>query len=281
MISKATLAAMGFQLTAGILIPLILFFFMKKKTGRKISVFLMGAGTWFVFAAIIEAIFHSVILMGTPAGPVITGNIFLYALYGGLMASLFEETGRYIVFKNLLKKEQSDDRNALMFGAGHGGFECFIILVSGAANLIFYSVAINNGSMLEGVEGLDAATLKELEDAIAGLADTPVYHYALGVMERVSAIIAHIGMSVMVWFAAKEKIKKTSLLGLAYLCHFLLDFISVLLQRLLPILALEFIILGLALGIGYLGLMTWKKYSSPPEEPQVEGPKIGEWVYPD
>ena len=281
MISKVTLGVMGFQLAAGILIPLLLLFFMKKKTGRKISIFLMGAGTWFVFAAIIEAIFHSIILTGTPAGPVITGNIFLYALYGGFMAALFEESGRYIVFKTLLKREQLDDRNALMFGAGHGGFECFIVLVSGAANLLFYSLAINNGSMLEGVEGLDAATLKELEDAIAGLADTPAYHYVLGVVERISAIIAHIGMSIMVWFAAKEKVKKIALLGMAYLCHFLLDFISVLLQRVLPILAVEALILAMALGIGYLGLMTWRKYSTPPEEPEMEGPKIGQWVYPD
>ena len=279
MISNTTLGVMIFQLAAGILIPLILFLYLKKKTGLKISIFLMGAGTWFVFAAVLEAIMHSIILNGTPAGSAIMGNNFLYALYGGFMAALFEESGRYIVFRTLLKREQVDDRTSIMYGAGHGGFECFLILVSGAANLLFYSFAINNGSMMEGIEGLDEATLSQLNDAINQLAETPAYTYVFSVVERVRAIIAHIGMSIMVWFAAKEKVKEIRLLVLAYVSHFLLDFVAVLLQPHLPIILLEVIILAMALGIGYLGLLTWRRFSSPPEEIKTEGPRIGERFY--
>ena len=45
----------------------------------------------------------------------------LYAVYGGLMAALFEETGRYSAMRFLVKP--MDFPNAFMYGAGHGGVE--------------------------------------------------------------------------------------------------------------------------------------------------------------
>ena len=70
---------------------------------------------------------------------VIRGNIWLYALYGGLMAGLFEETGRYLAFSFALKKYRAKNVNALMYGAGHGGFEAIVIVGLTMINNIVWS----------------------------------------------------------------------------------------------------------------------------------------------
>jgi uncharacterized membrane protein YhfC len=49
-------------------------------------------------------------------------HTWLYAVLGALLAGLFEETGRFIAFKFLLKK-RTDRKTAISYGIGHGGFE--------------------------------------------------------------------------------------------------------------------------------------------------------------
>jgi uncharacterized membrane protein YhfC len=80
-----------------------------------------------LFAFVLEQIVHSIVLT-SPAGTKIQGSIWLMALYGGLMAGLFEETGRFLAFKTILRSKRNNDANALMYGAGHGGFEAMMIL---------------------------------------------------------------------------------------------------------------------------------------------------------
>ncbi len=268
-----------FQIIAGLILCLIVFLIMRKKTGRPISIFFIGAGTWFVFVVILEALVHNLVLVMSPIGGTIRANIFLYALYGGFMAALFEEGGRFAVFKTLLKREQVNDNTALMCGAGHGGFEAFFLLASSGISLIAYSAILNNPDMIQGA-GLDDATLAQVQEAIAGLQNTSVMTYVWSVMERVSAIILHISLSVMVWFAAKEKIKKIGLLALAFFCHFFVDFITAILASKVPIAVVEMIILAMALSIAYLALRVWKKYSSPPEVVWSTTPRGTEGVNP-
>ena len=97
-----------------------------KKKGGQVSAFFVGCAVFVVFALLLESLVHNLVLKGLPVGEKILGNTLLYALYGGLMAGLFEETGRFLAFKTVLKKRQDNDRNALMYGAGHGGIECIL-----------------------------------------------------------------------------------------------------------------------------------------------------------
>ena len=54
---------------------------------------------------VLERIFHFLVLQ-SGAGTVIQGNIWLYALYGGLAAGIFEETGRFLAFRFVLRGRQ-------------------------------------------------------------------------------------------------------------------------------------------------------------------------------
>ena len=96
MIVMAVNAILGFA------IPIFLAWWAVKKHKANLSTILIGAATFFVFALVLESMVHRLVLTGD-RGAAIQGKVLYYALYGGLMAGLFEETGRFLAMKYLLK----------------------------------------------------------------------------------------------------------------------------------------------------------------------------------
>lgn len=88
----------------GIAIPIALTWYLVRKHHAKLSTVLIGAGTFFLFALVLESTLHQLVLKG-PHGDAIMGNTLRYAIYGGLAAGVFEETGRFLSMKFLMKKE--------------------------------------------------------------------------------------------------------------------------------------------------------------------------------
>ena len=116
-IPAASIAGMVFSLIVSFALPIGLFVYAKKKLGAKTAPFFIGCGVFFVMVVMLEAAIHRIVFQ--LAGEALTGSVILYAVYGGLMAALFEETGRYIAMRFLVKP--MDFPNAFMYGAGHGG----------------------------------------------------------------------------------------------------------------------------------------------------------------
>ena len=187
---------MGISLVVSAALPIGLCVFFRKAKKADLEPFFIGCGVMILFAFVLESFAHRFIL-NSKAGAVIMGNIWLYGLYGGAMAGLFEESGRFIAFKTVLRKKQNNDANALMYGAGHGGIEAFIILGITSINNILYSVLINTGrtSVLTGP--LSGEMLTQAEGAVQALITTPSWHFLLGSVERILAIIVQISFSVL------------------------------------------------------------------------------------
>jgi len=116
---------MSIVVLVGIAIPIVLFLIFRKKYKADIAPFFFGFAVFIIFALIIEGSIN-VLILKSSIGKAIQGNIWLYAIFGGLMAGLFEETGRFTAFKTVLKKYWRNNMNGLMYGAGHGGFEAFL-----------------------------------------------------------------------------------------------------------------------------------------------------------
>ena len=130
MTDKVPVLSMVFMSITGLMafaIPVALLLWYRKKKHADILPFFIGCAVMMAFALTLESIVHTIVLSTSP-GQKIKSNIWLYALYGGAMAGLFEETGRWIAFKTVLKKRQGKNANALMYGAGHGGFEAAMIV---------------------------------------------------------------------------------------------------------------------------------------------------------
>ena len=209
-------------------VPIALFLYLRLVKKADIYPYFAGCTVMLLFAFILESGAHNIVL-SSPAGSAIRGNIWLYALYGGLMAGLFEETGRYLAFSFALKKYRAKNVNALMYGAGHGGFEAIVIAGLTMINNIVWSFMINNGRIAELTGSLSGDQLAQ--QAIGLLISTPSYQFLLGGAERLFAILLHISLSVLVWFAVKWE-GKLYLYPAAILIHFAVDAAAALLSGL-------------------------------------------------
>ena len=259
MVSKLSIAIIIVNMILGVVIPIVLLLYFKKKYKAGIKSFLVGCAVMLLFAMVLEQFVHSVVL-GSPAGIVIQENIWMYALYGSVMAGLFEETGRLLAMHYVLKKEHGNAHNALMYGAGHGGFEMFVILSIGMINNLIYSVMINLGQTQTLLEPLDEATRGTLQTAFDALVQTPFWLFALSPVERLAAITAQIGLSVIVWYAAAGKKIKGNLFILAILLHAILDGVAVLAAKNgMPLIVVEVFVWLIAIGITLIARNVWKK----------------------
>ena len=267
-VPTASIALIIMVLVLAFAIPVVLAVWLRKKKGAEVLPFFVGCAVFLVFALVLERLMHQLVLNVSPAGPVIMGNLWLYALYGGLAAGVFEETGRFVAMKWLLKKHRANDANALMYGAGHGGFECMMILGLTMVNNLIYSLLINSGgmealySLLASTPGMDPALMEtakaQLDSAMVALTTTPAWMFPLGLVERIFAITIHLALSVLVWFAVKTP-GRGWLLSVAIGLHAAVDGCMVLVQSAFGNVVTEVFIGVVALALALLARWVWKR----------------------
>lgn len=237
-VSTASMAGMVFSLLVSTGLPVALVFLIRRKYKAQIQALFVGAGTFLFFAMILEQLLHSVVF--SVAGVALTSSTFLYALYGGAAAALFEETGRYLAMRFFMKNNLNRE-NALMYGVGHGGVESIMLMSMVSINNLATAALINSGGITEAMAQLDTATAQLTFEQLRGLWQTPSYLFYMGGLERVSALALQIGLSLLVFRAVKNGQK--GCLGLAYGLHFLIDFLTVIVADFLPTLAVELILI--------------------------------------
>jgi uncharacterized membrane protein YhfC len=119
--------------------------------------------------------------------------LWLLALLYGLSAGLFEEVARYLVYRFWLRDDRTW-RQALMFGAGHGGIEA--ILLGGLATFALIQAITYRGADLSAV-----VPPENLETAIAQLEAywaLPWHTVVLGAVERAFALCFHLSAAILV-----------------------------------------------------------------------------------
>lgn len=256
-VSSLTLICLTVSCLWGFAIPAYLYVNIKRKTNADTLPFFVGCAVMFLFAFVLESGVHTIVL-GSGIGQKIQGSTLLYALYGGLMAGLFEETGRFAAFKTVLSKKMDKDANALMYGGGHGGLEAMMILGFSMLNNLVMAMMINNGRISEMTASLSPAGAAEMNAAVAALTQTPSYMFLIGILERVFAVVIQISLSVLVWFAVKNK-NRRYLFSAAVAVHFAVDALTVLLSGRMPALALEAVVGLLAVAAALFARKIWKE----------------------
>lgn len=246
-VGTATMAGMVFSLCVSILFPIVLVILVHKKTHAAVGTFFIGAAAFFIFAMTLEQVLHRIVF--TLCGDTLSGNIWLYGLYGGLAAGLFEEAGRYIAMSRFMKR-RLDLPNALMYGVGHGGIEAILIVGLTSVSNLLTSVLINNGGIETSLNLLDEATRAATVTQLSALWTVPAYQFFLGGVERILAIILQISLSVIVYFAVKNGKKGYWLLAVGL--HALVDFIAVVAANFLELALVEVLIAVLTAGMAVL-----------------------------
>ena len=265
MVPTGNLILMIVNALLGIAVPVFLCWWAVKKHNAKLSTILIGAAVFIVFALVLESMVHQIVLKGE-RGAAIQGNILHYALYGGLMAGLFEETGRFLAMKFLLKKEPTTPKAGVSYGLGHGGAEMALLFGLSMISTFTMALMINLGQtdlLTAGVpaeaQGQVAAQLEQIKNASAG-------SFLLGLWERFSALILQVSLSILVWAAARKGGKWLWLFPAAILLHALVDGIAVILSKSAGLVTVELIILALAIAVAALAWLVARK-AFPAEAP--------------
>ena len=251
---------MGISCLAGFAMPIGLFFYFRKRKKADILPFFVGCAVMFLFALVLESYAHRLILSSS-IGIQIIKNTILYAIYGGLMAGIFEETGRLIAFKTVLKKYQNKDIDALMYGAGHGGFEAVFLLGLTMINNIVYAVMINNGTISSITSSLSGDSLTQMNLIIETMLTTSPYTFLAGIFERIFAATLQMVLSVIVWFSAKNT-KQWYLYPAAIMIHAVVDGVAVIMSAYnVPVFMIEAAICVMAILAVLFARKVWNQYS--------------------
>ena len=220
---------MGTILFLGVPVAIAIIWTVKKK--EKFTSVLTGAVTFLLFALILEKPIQNVLIfpiaMGLPNHGIaqfINARPVLWALLVGFFPGLFEETGRFVAFKTVLKNRKNRE-TSISYGIGHGGFEVMLILGLTYINYITYGFMINTGAYAETIEQI-AEVMPDQVNAYLAIPDQLAAFtfgtLVISIYERVFAVLFHIGASVLVFYACRDK-KKFWLYPLAILLHTAMD----------------------------------------------------------
>ena len=226
--------AMGLGLVLGLAVPLAVALFWKFKKKERFTTILIGAAVFLLFAVTLEKIIQNVLIFPTALGlndtalsRFVNARPVLLSLIAGLFPGVFEETGRLVAFKSVLRNRKNRE-TSVSYGIGHGGFEVMFILGITFAEYLVYAVMINNGKYQTIVDEVLAKAPDQVGQVYDAAAQICGFGFAgLGVMvvERIFAVLFHIGASILVFYACKDR-KKAWLYPLAIVLHTLLDFIA-------------------------------------------------------
>ncbi len=249
---------MAVNAVLGIAVPVCLSVYLVRKHHARLSTILIGAGTFILFALVLESIMHQLVLKG-PHGASILDNTLRYAIYGGLAAGVFEETGRFLSMKFLMKKEPSAPLPGLAYGIGHGGVEMLIIFGITMINNLVISALINSGQTDVIFSKVPVEAVEQLRSQLDQLQTIGVGTLIIGIWERFSALVLHLGLSMMVWVAVRKGGKWLWLFPAAIALHAIVDAGAVLLQKSAGMVPLELIVTSEAIAVAAIGYMLSKK----------------------
>lgn len=241
-IGKSSIPALAITVILMIAVPVIFFLYWREKHREKtkLSYLIAGAVGFMVSARVLELGVHFLcVVADNPVSRFINGNTLAFVLYGITMAGVFEECGRHVVLKYVMKKHRTRE-NAILYGIGHGGIEILAVILPAMILYLVIAILFSRGNVEEAMNQLKiteetAATALPSVQAVAGFDYGAM---AMNVIERLFAMLLHIGLSVIVFYGVVNA--KKALLPLAILLHMLMDTFPALYQRgLVPLWSVE------------------------------------------
>ena len=209
-------------------VPIAVAIIWKIKSKDKFSTILFGACTFLVFVLILEKPIQNIIISPNHAlGAFIASKPLLWAFIVGLFPGVFEETGRLVAFKTVLKN-RTNKETGISHGIGHGCFEVILLLGLTFFNNIIYAVMINTGTFVAVVEQVKAVAPEQVDQLKVVADQLAAYSFgslAIAAAERFFSVLFHVGASMLVFFACRDK-KRFWLYPLAVALHTAMDFVA-------------------------------------------------------
>ena len=218
------------------IVPVAIAVVWKIKKKEPFTSVLAGAAAFLLFAIILEKPIQSLLIIPTSLGlkdhalsTFVNARPVLFSLLLGLFPGVFEETGRLITFKTVLRKRKNRE-TSISYGIGHGGFEMMYVFGMAYIQYIVYAVMINAGvfqSVIDQVAEVAPDQTAALYEVVNSLTAFSFADLGIGLVERAFAILFHIGASILVFYACRDR-GKIWLYPLAIVLHTGMDFIAAL-----------------------------------------------------
>ena len=263
-IGKSAVVSLTITVILMIAIPVCFFICWRRKHREqtKISWLIAGAAGFVISARMLEVgVHYFCIVADNPVSRFINGNAAAFVIYGITMAGIFEECGRLIILKYILKKDRTRE-NAVIYGIGHGGIEILTVLLPAMILYLAIAVMFSQGDTEAALKTLNI-TEETATAALPSVQAAAAFDYAMmamNVMERLLAMLIHIGLTVIVYYGVVNA--KKLCLPAAILLHMLADTFPALYQRgILPLWAVEIWIAFWTLMIMLIAAKLYKRMS--------------------
>ena len=238
-----------------VLLPVVLLIVWKKTTRAKLLPFFIGMLVFLVFAVVLEQLLFLPLVQRNPLiAEFLTTNVIGSAIFYAVTAGIFEETGRYLAFKTVLRKRVGKE-TGVTYGIGHGGME-MLLLLGQTYVLLLLSLLMKDNTFF-------SPFLPTAENLTVGF-------IGCAVLERIFALALHVSLSVFVFTAARNA-KKLWLYPVAIWLHAMADIPATLYQaRILPLWQAELYIGVFAVVVLFLAIRLYKKTGDAPAEQPAE-----------
>jgi uncharacterized membrane protein YhfC len=205
------------------LYPIAIYVYASKRYHTRLLPVVIGASIFILFGVILKAVGTGILLL-IPGFKETADNIpVLKAFIAAVLAGVFEETGRFVAFKLLNKKNKCEDiGTAFAYGAGHGGIEAIVIVGIAMLNSLLLAMTINFAGANSMTAGLEGETLKSVVDGVNQLTQSNCLIFLTSGFERFVAMSFHVAASVLVFMAVMNK-KRFYLYPLAIGLHTILN----------------------------------------------------------
>jgi uncharacterized membrane protein YhfC len=139
-----------------------------------------------------------------------------------LTAGLFEELGRYVGYRWLMKREQKTWTKGVMYGLGHGGIESMLLIAGLVAVTLIQVLALARTDL--STLPLTAEQRALAAQQLAAIAAQPGWAPLLGAWERLWTLPLHVALSLVVLQVFRRGSMRW--LWLAILAHALVDLVG-------------------------------------------------------
>ncbi len=219
MVSNSVIAMITLDLFICFVLPIIVFVFIQRRYKKTFKSFILGALAFFISQIVLRIpIINSLLPQFAWYNVFQIKYPYLYWIFLGLTAGIFEEIGRLILIKLFMKKNQRFI-DGITFGLGHGAIEAMIITGLSFVNILIFSIMINTGTFEANLSNLPQATVSAIYYQCTSL--TPL-NTIIGGIERIIAMGIHIGLTMII-FEGVRKNKTCLYLIIAILVHGAID----------------------------------------------------------
>jgi len=265
-IGKSSIPALIITVILMIAVPVCFFIFWRKKHKKqtKLRWLIAGAVGFLVSARVLElGVHYFCIAADNPVSRFINGNTVAFVLYGITMAGVFEECGRHIILKYVMKKDRTRE-NAVMYGIGHGGIEILAVVLPSMITFLAVAVLFSAGDTKSALDALNI-TEETAAAALPSVQAAAAFDYgmmAMNAVERLFAMLIHIGLTVIVYYGVINS--KKIFLPAAILLHMLMDTFPALYQKgVLPLWAVEIWFAVWTVAVAFIAVKLYKKMKAP------------------